>query len=890
MPTIPVITQPAKNNVQMELRRIVKSKLLLLIVIIAFIMLAMVARHGLNAGRVDASTTALPGMAGAVLSPPARPQSEEQIVHIPYFIEQGDMTSTLTLNNNVPEPTEVKVTVFNSKGEAFTAPTITLPPMNAERLGIRELTKEARGDFHSGNVQVSYYGPSMGVTSQISIAAANKRIAFESAENSTMDFASSRLDGIVWVADNGTQASAVLTNTTSDSLTISFGTQLIMRSLTLNAHETQVVDLKPFIMRRQGASAALVHIEHNGMPGALMVTGFAINERSGFSCNLPFIDRATAKTAQLAGAHVRFGRADAKEGFPAGTRFSAPLLVANAGDAPSTAHIFVDYTIGGVAHHTEIATLNLAPQELRQVEIASELARRNVSGPVDDAGVDIAYSGTLGSVIARLTSVDQSGDYAFEVPVKDPLAESMRVGGSYPWRLDGGYTTVLHLKNTSDKRVYALVQVRYEGGSYNLERLPLQPFQSIAVDIKQLRDAQQKDIRDSVMPSDVAGGQIGWFEEEVGSLIGRAEVRNVAEGVSSSFSCGDVCPCPPASSSTYLTPGSSAGDAGGTAQFQAMEQRQDCRGTVFGPYNRTSDSAWSSSDMTVFTVSGGLVSCLQSGSGTVQAQFQGTVYGQFCNPIIITQRPGGSVAVKPKINSLSPARGVQGLAYNLTITGKGFKSPATVSIAGTGITISGTQVGSSTEIITSFTIADTAPGGNHAVTVTAGGQTSASVNFYVQIPSKVVFFDDPQRAPNGIGPLVVLSDGDVKDLDGNVLLTHQCGVYRNLEYQLVDQDNPPKGINDAFTLTESFTDYVGPAGTPGNLSKNISEGNSGVFGDTQYFGKTAPSCLGTDDHETMKQHISAKVGNKTFSISTVVSISRGRFAGTNKVDVSISTP
>ena len=102
--------------------------------------------------------------------------------------------------------------------------------------------------------------------------------------------------------------------------------------------------------------------------------------------------------------------------------------------------------------------------------------------------------------------------------------------------------------------------------------------------------------------------------------------------------------------------------------------------------------------------------------------------------------------------------------------------------------------------------------------------------------------------------------------------------------------NSPKGINDAFTLTESFTDYAGPVGTPDNLSKNISEGNSGVFGDTQYLGKTAPSCLGTDDHETMKQHFSAKVGNKTFPISTVVSISRGRFAGTNKVDVSISTP
>jgi hypothetical protein len=211
--------------------------------------------------------------------------------------------------------------------------------------------------------------------------------------------------------------------------------------------------------------------------------------------------------------------------------------------------------------------------------------------------------------------------------------------------LDEGFTTVLHLKNTIAKRAFALVQVRYTGGSYNLERLALQPFQTIAVDLRQLRDGQQADIRGDVMPKEVSSGQLVWFEETVGSLIGRNEVRNVAEGWASSFSCGEMCPCPPASSQTYLTPGASVGPMGGTAQFQAMEQRQDCRGTVFGPYNRTADSSWSSSNASVFMVNGGLVSCLQPGSGTLMAQFQGTVYGQHCNAILITQRPTGPVTV-----------------------------------------------------------------------------------------------------------------------------------------------------------------------------------------------------------------------------------------------------
>ena len=44
-------------------------------------------------------------------------------------------------------------------------------------------------------------------------------------------------------------------------------------------------------------------------------------------------------------------------------------------------------------------------------------------------------------------------------------------------------------------------------------------------------------------------------------------------------------------------------------------------------------------------MSAGTVSYLQPGSGTVTAQFQGMVYGQYCAPISITQRPSGRVQV-----------------------------------------------------------------------------------------------------------------------------------------------------------------------------------------------------------------------------------------------------
>jgi len=319
MQTTPVANQPGQRPVLQTAKSVRKSRLFLcFVVVITFFVLELLTLHGLKARRVDASTITGPEMTDAVMPAPAPLPSDDQIMNFAYFIDQGDMNSTLRLNNNLLGPMTATVTFFNIHGESFTAPVLTLPPQDVQRFRIADLTTNAPGDFHSGSVQVAYHGPAMAVTGQISVASASSRVIFESFPTMAMGFASTRLDGIVWISDAGTQASAALTNTTTDVLTVNLGSATSIKSLTLNANETNIVDLKDFLPNRQDVRAAHIRIEHNGTPGAIIVTGFAVNEKTGFSCNLPFIDRATAKTAHLAGAHVRFGRPGSNEGFPAG--------------------------------------------------------------------------------------------------------------------------------------------------------------------------------------------------------------------------------------------------------------------------------------------------------------------------------------------------------------------------------------------------------------------------------------------------------------------------------------------------------------------------------------------------------------------------------------------
>jgi hypothetical protein len=426
------------------------------------------------------------------------------------------MTSILTLNNNLNEEATATVTLFNMRGQALTIPPIHLAPQLPARFDLGQLAD--RADFESGNVQIAFNGISMGITSQVSLISAAHRVAFESVEDEAMDFSSSRLDGILWAPNGETHARIALTNTTAAPLTVTAtahsGEENHQKTITLEPHQTELLEASD-LLETGGDSrspAALLSLEHNGSRGSLMVTGFAINQDTGFSCNLPFVDRSTAVSAKLAGAHVRVGSPKPAEGFPAGTGFSAPLVLANAGSQQTQATIWLDYTVNLIPHRIQVGMASLAPGQVRQFDLSQALAARGIQGPLDEAGVDITYTGSAGAVIGRLTSFDQTGDFAFDVPIKDPLAGMMRVEGSYPWRLDNGTTTVVHLKNTINQKVEAIVQVRFDGGTYNPERIPLAPYQTVALDIGQMRDAQAPDIRGGVMPREVESGQVVWLK------------------------------------------------------------------------------------------------------------------------------------------------------------------------------------------------------------------------------------------------------------------------------------------------------------------------------------------------------------------------------------------
>ena len=201
--------------------------------------------------------------------------------------------------------------------------------------------------------------------------------------------------------------------------------------------------------------------------------------------------------------------------------------------------------------------------------------------------MDIEYDGPPGTVIGHLVSVDQSGDYSFEVPIKDPSGMQEGMQGIYPWDLQNGNKTIVHLKNTTNKSVNGFLSFTFTVNGINQMYYPdvlvLLPYQTVAIDIHKLQDSQRKDVRGHTFPQAAVKGQVEWFQETPYSIIGRAEETNSVAGIASSFSCSQDC-CAYYRERQTLSPLGLNGNVDGSDGISESWSKTDCYGKSSGPY------------------------------------------------------------------------------------------------------------------------------------------------------------------------------------------------------------------------------------------------------------------------------------------------------------------
>jgi hypothetical protein len=241
---------------------------------------------------------------------------------------------------------------------------------------------------------------------------------------------------------------------------------------------------------------------------------------------------------------------------------------------------------------------------------------------VDDAGLKIESSGQAGTLIAQLTSLN-NGAMCVDAPLLAVGVGAVGVG-NYPFDLSGDTQAVVHLKNLGTEPTTAFLQVLYDGGEFSPELIRLKPGQTVAIDIRHLRDAQTPDIHGHKLPTNLTQGQVKWSQHRKQSVIGRLIASSAAAGVAANFACSDYC-CPPSFWSRTITPNSMTGVPGDSFSFTLQETLyDDCSlsGIAFyGPYNITYEATIESSDTSIAEVSGAGVNLVDAGDVTITVSY-----------------------------------------------------------------------------------------------------------------------------------------------------------------------------------------------------------------------------------------------------------------------------
>ncbi len=174
--------------------------------------------------------------------------------------------------------------------------------------------------------------------------------------------------------------------------------------------------------------------------------------------------------------------------------------------------------------------------------------------------------------------------------------------------------------------------------------------------------------------------------------------------------------------------------------------------------------------------------------------------------------------VLPSVDGIDPPKGLIGAGIPVTISGAGFVSGKTTVNAGPNITVSNVSVSSSTQIVATFTSTSSAAG-NQTVKVTANGQTSNSINYFVQVPTSLSFLGG-SVLPDGTAP------------PAGCLPSTPYGIFADLQYQVNDQSGAPiqsssMTPHETGTLFtgESIDNNIGPvAGYPTSSATTASDG------------------------------------------------------------------
>jgi hypothetical protein len=772
--------------------------------------------------------------------------AKERTIYAPLIDLPEASGSEIVLNSRSNHDLPITPVFYTLEGAPFTGDAIILHPEEIRFVDTKSLIPATERNQHKwGGMAFTYDGGFMEAWAQLTLhgirggGSVNTLFTVLSQKRSNTAEA-------VWWTPRGGSAVIALGNSAD---------QPVHANLIFSTGESQTVDVAPFgteIVRLHadllGAASTdrveAVSINYTGIEGSLIPTGYTASDKGKFASMIRFYDTQHVVQQNLFANNLRL-------------KNTTPHMVLRnvSADFVSVSPTFLPAS-GDSNAAVKFQPVRLAPSETVEVNLSPLLKAASGRSDLDSVSVQISNSGLPGSVVGALYSIDPNRGVAYDVPLRDsgpPRAST----GVYPVRLDGDYTTVITIANTTKGPGDFTLQFNFDGGHYVTGIIHVAPGATKTFDVRKIRDEQRPDVNGHPLPADLKIAQARWSMRGNVRLNGRSEVVSTKDQVSSSYSCFACCPY--SFGAGWIAPqyysDCPSATAGDTHQFIAWEQ--DVNGMYCGgnaePY--PIGAYWESSDECVATVdSSGLATALTGGYTDITCYWD--TYSWFwddmdesCDESEAPYEAGICFNVGPHINSISPTKGGVGQTVSVAIFGAGFSECGSnsISISGSGVSAADVSFISTGVLSANFQIQSDASAGNHSVTVYSGGLPSNSVNFFVQAPSSFV--------PISLSNANLGCEGTDVGYGGQVL------------YRVLDQNGQNMSAA-GYTPQEHFT-VNGTDRFPGFLSFATprTTDSDGRFLDTPVGSCfAAPSFNGCAD---IVQTFNIVVGTVTYTIPTV---------------------
>ena len=352
---------------------------------------------------------------------------------------------------------------------------------SSSEVDLNLLASIAGPQFRSGSFEFTYEGRLLEMGGGLRIVNAEKSLIFdEQMLEPGMKFPSSRLEAVYAIPFEDSQVSVIVTNTTAQPIIVN-GDAVFAGANGhhpiqgwLGPYETQVVNLPRGLVKK--ASAGAVSLSHNGAKGALLAMMHLQDADRGYSEAVNFANPG-GKTTERHGAGLRLGSVNNDPLKPV-------IAVRNIGDSATTVTATVPYSKqNGDTGTITLPQVSLAPGAIKLLNASNPQLGRN---DFATAGLEIKYTGAPGSVIATASSVSQSGNHVFALPMKDPQGGLSSTGG-YPWFISGSSSTVVFIKNTTSEPRTFSVDLVYDGGQWGSGLKTIAPGQTFKLDVRDVR-------------------------------------------------------------------------------------------------------------------------------------------------------------------------------------------------------------------------------------------------------------------------------------------------------------------------------------------------------------------------------------------------------------------